>query len=304
MAFNPLNFLRRRVFISYSGDAVEFAKVLAARLESAGYRAVLDKWDLQPGSAYDASLKRLVENSALFIFVVSARSARPDAYALTELAWAVAARRPILGVYPSSDITVIAPVDVRARTLIQREGDPIALTVGEASRIVGAPRALLAKAGMLTLAVVLVITGWSLMRQRPVEQQPLQQAPPFHAPPIVGHNVTIASWLIGGWTLSVGNKNFTELTAKNATLVSGSTGFPLTNIAGATLKPMGTTTFNIFAFDPSPQGQANLSLARQHFTPAVLDSQCAVRLTARDLDGTEHVAGATFRCGQMMFPPP
>src|SRR5215213_596371 len=104
--------LKPTVFIAHASDAKDFARVLAARIRRAGFSPFLDERSLTAGESYDAAIEDAVKRSSTFIFVVSAGSVTTDAYALTELHWAVTSDRSLLGVHAPGHDEVTPPPDI------------------------------------------------------------------------------------------------------------------------------------------------------------------------------------------------
>lgn len=115
-----------RVFVSHSSDAKEFAENLTHRFEAAGISCFLDKKALPAGQAYDERLAQAVRRSAVFLFVISGRTAELSTYARTELNIAVEAKRRILGVRVPGFPDVKPPPAVLSTTMVPPDGEPIA----------------------------------------------------------------------------------------------------------------------------------------------------------------------------------
>jgi hypothetical protein len=149
---------RQKVFIAYASDAEAFAKSVSARLRSAGFRSALDTEFLSPGSSFDRALEDAIRSSSLFLFIVSSRSCEPDAYARTELHWAVTSARHILGVFaPSNDWPELEPPpEIAARTLVSPHGDRAANVVSEVRKILGRPT-LIGQWAIIGLAAVVIV---------------------------------------------------------------------------------------------------------------------------------------------------
>jgi hypothetical protein len=62
--------------------------MIALALRGRGYEVFLDKDKLPPGGTFDLRIKRAVDASDLFVFLISPESVAPGCYALTELAFA------------------------------------------------------------------------------------------------------------------------------------------------------------------------------------------------------------------------
>lgn len=155
---------RPRVFVAYGSDAKDFARELAARLDIAGVEPFLDERELVAGSAYDPTLKQAVSSSDLFLFVITTRSVESGAYALTELEWAISAKRPLMGVHPYNFDDVVPPPEIVAGVCIRSRGDRVARTVSEVKERVAAPIRRTRRAAYLLaiVPIVAVIIGYLL----------------------------------------------------------------------------------------------------------------------------------------------
>jgi hypothetical protein len=160
--------LKHTIFVSYSSDAADFAVRLATRLESAGYLTTFDQWDLPPGAAYDPLLEDQVKSSSLFLFVISARSVLSDSFAITELKWAAASRRRLLGVHAPQHHDVTPPPEIAARTLSRSGGDQVANAVSEVRAILGQPAIRFLKiVALLAAAILTVVFSVQFLARRP-----------------------------------------------------------------------------------------------------------------------------------------
>jgi hypothetical protein len=156
------------VFLAHGADAKDFMRRLQARLEAAGFRVFSDERELEPGSAYDAEIEDAIKSCSVFVFVTSARSVASGAYALTELEWALEARRRLLGVHAEGHDQVRPPPEVDATTCVSTRGDRAAQTVSEVRSIIRAQRAQesgwsrlppWARSALIALAASAVIAG-------------------------------------------------------------------------------------------------------------------------------------------------
>lgn len=76
------------VFLSYSSEQAETAARIELSLKEDGHAVFRDRSSLPPGEAYDARIRDAVEDSDLFVFLISRESVSPGRYTLTELAFA------------------------------------------------------------------------------------------------------------------------------------------------------------------------------------------------------------------------
>jgi formylglycine-generating enzyme required for sulfatase activity len=81
-----------RIFLSYSSQDRSLAESICASLRAQRHQVFFDRSDLPSGEEYDGRIRRAIERSQLFVFLVSPSSLREDSYARTELAIAQRAR--------------------------------------------------------------------------------------------------------------------------------------------------------------------------------------------------------------------
>jgi N-acetylmuramoyl-L-alanine amidase len=126
-------FFPLRVFISYAGEQYAEAEELAHRLRAAGYRAFLDRHDLEEGRAFDERIRERIGRSDLFIFLVSPQSVQDGSYARSELKFA-AERWPapggrVLGVEVAPTDFSRLPRYLGTVTVLRPEGNAVAETL-------------------------------------------------------------------------------------------------------------------------------------------------------------------------------
>ena len=132
-----------RVFLSYSSEDRDLVEPVYLALCAQGHTVFFDRADLPAGEEYDVRIRKAIEKSQLFIFMVSPASLEPGSYTLTELgiaqkAWAHPAGRllPIV-VRPINWDQV--PAYLKAVTLLEPEGN-LAATVADAVHRVAVTR--------------------------------------------------------------------------------------------------------------------------------------------------------------------
>jgi formylglycine-generating enzyme required for sulfatase activity len=74
-----------RVFLSYSAEDRSLVEPVYLALRAQGHRVFFDRADLPPGDEYDVRIRRAIEKSQLFIFMLSPTSLEVGSYTLTEL---------------------------------------------------------------------------------------------------------------------------------------------------------------------------------------------------------------------------
>jgi tetratricopeptide (TPR) repeat protein len=77
-----------KIFLSYASQDQATAEAVAFSLRSRQYQVFLDRDDLPPGESYDQRIERAVNDSEMFIFLVSPDSIAEGRYTLTELSFA------------------------------------------------------------------------------------------------------------------------------------------------------------------------------------------------------------------------
>ena len=76
------------VFLSYSSEQSDAASRIELSLKEDGHAVFRDRSSLPAGDAYDARIRDAVEDSDLFVFLISRQSVSPGRYTLTELGFA------------------------------------------------------------------------------------------------------------------------------------------------------------------------------------------------------------------------
>jgi hypothetical protein len=76
------------VFLSYSSDQADAATRIELSLREDGHSVFRDRSSLPAGEGYDARIRAAVDDSDLFVFLISRESVSPSRYTLTELKFA------------------------------------------------------------------------------------------------------------------------------------------------------------------------------------------------------------------------
>ena len=165
-----------RTFISYAHEQRDLAERLALGLRNAGSRVFFDRIDLLPGITFDDRIRNAVERCDLFIFLVSKDSLREGAYTLSELRiaekrWPQPAGKILPVLLDDTPIEAL-PAYLRAVSVLQPEGDPVADVLNSVARLSKERRAGLARwcafAGLL-LAIAAGVWGIvSSQRKQPI----------------------------------------------------------------------------------------------------------------------------------------
>jgi len=116
-----------KVFLSYDSEQLALAQTLTQRLEAAGHSVFLDRDDVAAGDAYDRRIAAGVAAADAMVFLASATSVAPGAYALSELKlaeqrWPNPEGRLIGVVLPGMAIAAV-PAYLRSVSLLQPQGD-------------------------------------------------------------------------------------------------------------------------------------------------------------------------------------
>lgn len=159
-----------RIFLSHPHEHRRIADALCVALRQEGHAPTLDIELLAAGDAFHAPLRKAVEGSDLFIYLLSPASLEAGSYALTELDFA-RKRWP----NPSGRVlpVMVAPVDfdrippyLASVTVLQPSGDLVAETVARVSAI-HAHRRRRALVGGAALVLLAGAAGWWLTRGEP-----------------------------------------------------------------------------------------------------------------------------------------
>ena len=115
-----------RIFISYGrGDALDFARKLAASLREQGFTPWLDVDEGIPiGSPFDIRIETGIESSDLLIALLSPWSLRPEGFCRNELLFAQAKKRPII---PVRIADVIPPIQIISLNYLDAWAEPDAV---------------------------------------------------------------------------------------------------------------------------------------------------------------------------------
>jgi hypothetical protein len=80
--------MKSTIFLSYSSPQNEAAERIELSLKGEGHSVFCDRSALPPGESFDARIRAAIEESDLFIFLISRESVSPGRYTLTELRFA------------------------------------------------------------------------------------------------------------------------------------------------------------------------------------------------------------------------
>ena len=171
------------IFLSYASEQSEAATHIELSLKGDGYSVFRDRTSLPPGESFDARIRTAIEESDLFIFLISRESVSPGRYTLTELKFAEQKwEHPAGHVLP----VVVEPVAkeaipgfLRAVTILHPQGNVTAEVAAEVARMTAPwwrrmlqPRRLAPAAALMLIIVVVAWIGLpNYLERRQQERQ-------------------------------------------------------------------------------------------------------------------------------------
>lgn len=127
------------VFLSYSSEQAEVATRIELSLKEDGHLVFRDRSSLPPGEAFDTRIRAAVEESDLFVFLISSESISPGRYTLTELKFAEQKwgnpSGHVLPVLVEPVPGEIIPAFLRAVTILNPQGNLTAEVAAEVARM-------------------------------------------------------------------------------------------------------------------------------------------------------------------------
>src|SRR5258708_30450401 len=126
-----------RIFLSYPWQDRDEAKSIYLALADQGHRVFFDRADLPAGDEYHNRIRAAIENSHLFIFLISPDAIDAKSYTLTEVEIAVKARVKLLPVMLRDTDIAKLPAAVQAVTIYRPDGNVAASVGAEVHRIAG-----------------------------------------------------------------------------------------------------------------------------------------------------------------------
>ena len=138
-----------RIFLSYSSKDRALAEPVYLALRAQHQAVFFDRSALPAGEEYDGRIREAIEDSDLFIFLVSPDSLHERSYTLTELAiaqktWDSPAGRVLPVMLRRTELTDL-PAYLRAVTVLEPEGNVAAAVADAVHRVAAARRWLRAK---------------------------------------------------------------------------------------------------------------------------------------------------------------
>src|SRR5688572_17676304 len=131
--------MKSTVFLSYVSSLSETAARIELSLKGEGFSVFRDRTMLPPGESFDARIRAAIEESDLFVFLISPESVSPGRYTLTELKFAEQKwEHPtghVLPVFAEATPKEAIPAYLRAVTILQPRGDMVAEVAAEVVRL-------------------------------------------------------------------------------------------------------------------------------------------------------------------------
>ena len=157
-----------KVFLSYPHANAEIATALATRLRAEGHEVFWDRMSLPSGESFDNQIRDAIEDSDLFICLISEHSLKEGKYARTELKfaeqkWPNPSGKVLPVVLDDAAMETLPPY-LKAVTVERPEGDPVAEVVAEVERIARHPVRRLIRVGRVVGVLALVVAvGWIII---------------------------------------------------------------------------------------------------------------------------------------------
>jgi formylglycine-generating enzyme required for sulfatase activity len=150
-----------KIFLSYASEDRPIAEQISLALGEQGHDMFFDRKDLPAGEEFHGRIRRGIESSDLFVFLVSAKALDAGSYTLNELdiaekTWPKPGGRVLPVLLDQTDVKAL-PNFLKSVTVLQTQGNLVAMVSDVVYRIGrGRRRALLTKAlaGVAGLAVM------------------------------------------------------------------------------------------------------------------------------------------------------
>jgi formylglycine-generating enzyme required for sulfatase activity len=124
-----------KIFLSYASQDREAAKTIYLALRDQGQTVFFDRADLPAGEEYHNRIREAIENSALFIFLISPNAIDGGSYTLTELDIAGKTGIKLLPVMLRETELVTLPASIKSVTFLQTDGSMPGAVAAEVHRI-------------------------------------------------------------------------------------------------------------------------------------------------------------------------
>jgi hypothetical protein len=131
--------MKSTIFLSYASSLGETAARIELSLMGEGYAVFRDRTALPPGESFDARIRAAIEESDLFVFLISPESVTPGRYTLTELKfaeqkWGHPAGR-VLPVLAEATPKEAIPAFLQAVSILKPHGNLVAEVAAEVARL-------------------------------------------------------------------------------------------------------------------------------------------------------------------------
>jgi hypothetical protein len=131
--------MKSTVFLSYASSLDATAERIELALKGEGYAVFRDRSALPPGEAFDERIRAAIEDSDLFVFLISPDSVTPGRYTLSELKfaeqkWQHPAGR-VLPVLVEPTPREAIPAFLRAVSILKPRGNLVAEVAAEVARL-------------------------------------------------------------------------------------------------------------------------------------------------------------------------
>ncbi|MCP3959322.1 MAG: toll/interleukin-1 receptor domain-containing protein [bacterium] len=128
-----------QIFLSYASEQRPLAERLALALGAEGHEVFFDRASLGAGEAYDQQIRESIAECDLFLFLVSPESVEEGGYARTEMGfaaerWSHPDQRVLPVIAEATPFDQI-PTYLRAITILEPAGDPVAETVAAVAKL-------------------------------------------------------------------------------------------------------------------------------------------------------------------------
>ncbi|HEY7166104.1 MAG TPA: toll/interleukin-1 receptor domain-containing protein [Candidatus Binatia bacterium] len=153
--------MKKTIFLSYSSAQSDAATRIELALKGEGHSVFRDRSSLPPGESFDAQIRKAVETSEVFIFLISHESVTHGRYTLTELkfaegTWGHPAGHVLPVMIEPTPIESI-PEFLRAVTILEPSGDVAAEVVAAVARMTESSRHWLFRPQGVALLVAVVL---------------------------------------------------------------------------------------------------------------------------------------------------
>ncbi|MGZ8211871.1 MAG: SUMF1/EgtB/PvdO family nonheme iron enzyme [Burkholderiales bacterium] len=159
-----------KVFLSYASEDRPVAEQISLALAAQGHDVCVDREDLPPGDEFHTRIRRAIETSDQFVFLVSAHALDAGSYTINELeiaqkTWPHPAGRVLPVLLRPTDLARV-PNYLKSVTLLQTEGNVAAMVADAVHRIARSRRRALAgrllavAAGVVVLAIAAGVYFW------------------------------------------------------------------------------------------------------------------------------------------------